>query len=208
MERNIYFVLGSPCSGKSTVAKRLVDAYKMFYFSGDENRFKYYKYAVKEQHPFMTKSGKDFFDWTLAEMIEWERGVIHEQTPYILEDLNIYAKQYGKVLFEGMLDLDYLRDKVDADRVVYLDVDKKESEAEFFQREDHRPLLESILKTPDISEDEKERRIEIRKQASIEAFQYNCKDKWITVLERNQYNTVNSMVNRVVNHFNLTSFNE
>lgn len=201
IKKNIFFVLGSPCSGKSTISKILAEKYNMLYFSGDNQRFDYYKYAKKELHPYMTKNGIDFFDWTLEKMIDWERGVIVEQTPYILQDLNQYADSNRRVLFEGMLDLDYVKDKIQKDRIVYLKVDKKISEDTFFEREDHKPLLNSILETPGISDDEKLRRISLRRNAAIEAFQYDMSKYDITMFERNTQSTVEELLEKVEEYF-------
>jgi hypothetical protein len=58
-------------------------------YSGDIHRFDFYKKAQKGKHPYMTKNARDFFNWTIDEMITWERGVIAEQTPMILDTLNL-----------------------------------------------------------------------------------------------------------------------
>jgi adenylate kinase family enzyme len=203
---NILFVLGSPCSGKSTISKLLAEKYNMYYFSGDNKRFEYYRDAKIDLHPYMTKNGANFFDWSLEEMIDWERGVIAEQTPYILQDLNEYANSNRWVLYEGMLDMDYVKDIIPKDRVVFLKVDKKISEDTFFEREDHKPLLNSILETPGISDDEKLRRISIRKKAAIEAFQIDISEYDITTFDRTQF-TVEEMLEKVEGCFNINKDN-
>lgn len=73
----------------------------------------------------MTKNTKDFFSWTVDEMIEWERGVISEQTPMIMEKLKELSLSNEKILFEGMIDLSVIKSIVDSNRVCYLTVDKK-----------------------------------------------------------------------------------
>ena len=43
-----------------------------------------------------------FWDWSLDEMVDWERGVISEQTPMIIEELNTLSEERDLVLFENL----------------------------------------------------------------------------------------------------------
>lgn len=141
---NVFFLLGCPCAGKTTVANILAKKYDMFYFCGDSKRFDYYKYAEKETHPFMTMDASDFWNWTLDEMVAWEKGVVSEQTPYILKDLNELSKSNDLILFEGMLELATVRKMVPVNQIAYLSVDKSVCEREFFAREDHRGMIKTL----------------------------------------------------------------
>jgi hypothetical protein len=174
----------------------------MLYFSGDQHRFDFYKNIHKDQHPYMTKDTSDFFQWTLEEMIEWEQGVIKEQTPRILEKLSELSLSNNEVLFEGMIDLSYVSKRVNSNRLVYLTVDQKLSEIEFFRRESHKGLLDSIMSCTNISEEEKARRIMLRKQAAIKAFHVDVQEHGITQLDRMNF-TVAEMLQQVEKHFEL-----
>jgi len=200
---NVYFLLGCPCAGKTTVGNILVQKYNMYYFSGDSRRFDYYKFAEKEKHPFMTMDASDFWDWSLDEMVPWEKGVISEQTPYILNDLNELSKGQDMVLFEGMLDLEMVRKVVPDNQIVYLSVDKSVCEREFFTRETHRGMIDNILNTPDIGDEEKQRRIMMRKGAAIHAFYENAKEFGIQTFMREETNTAQEMAEKVAKHFGL-----
>ena len=46
---NVYFLLGYPCAGRTTIGNILAQKYKGYYFSGDNRRFDYYKLAEKEK---------------------------------------------------------------------------------------------------------------------------------------------------------------
>ena len=201
MNSNVYFLLGCPCSGKTTVGNILAQKYNMLYFSGDNKRFDYYKYAEKEKHPFMTKDASDFWSWSLEEMVAWEKGVVSEQTPYILNDLNELSQTNDLILFEGMLDLAVVSKIVPANQIVYLSVEKSVCEREFFAREDHRGMLDNILNTQDISEEEKQRRIDMRKAAAINAFHVNAKEFGIETFMREETENAYEMVERIERHF-------
>lgn len=200
---NIFFLLGCPCAGKTTVGNILVQKYNMYYFSGDSRRFDYYKFAEKEKHPFMTMDASDFWDWSLEEMVAWEKGVISEQTPYILNDLNELSKGQDMVLFEGMLDLGTVSKIVPYNKIVYLSVDKSVCERVFFTRETHRGMIDNILRTPGISDEEKQRRIYMRKEAAINAFYENAKEFGIQTFMREGATTAQKMAEKVAKHFGL-----
>lgn len=200
---NVFFLLGCPCSGKTTVGNILVQKYNMFYFGGDGKRFDYYKFAEKEKHPFMTIDASDFWNWTLDEMVAWEKGVISEQTPYILNDLNELSKSNNLILFEGMLDLKTVSKIVPANQIAYLSVEKSVCEREFFTRVDHRGMMENILTTPGISEDEKQRRIGMRKEAAINAFYENEKKFGVQIFMREDTRTAYEMAEKIARHFGL-----
>lgn len=201
---NVFFLLGCLCSGKTTVGNILVQKYNMFYFSGDNKRFDYYKFAEKEKHPFMTIDASDFWNWTLDEMVAWEKGVISEQTPHILNDLNELSKSNNLILFEGMLELETVSKIVPDNQIVYLSVEKSVCEREFFTREDHCSMMENILNTPGISETEKHRRIVMRKEAAISAFHENAKEFGIQTFMREDTRTEYEMAEKLARHFGLT----
>lgn len=200
---NVFFLLGSPCSGKTTVANILAKKYGMFYFGGDSKRFDYYKYAEKETHPFMTRDASDFWNWTLDEMVAWEKGVVSEQTPYILKDLNELSKSNDLILFEGMLELATVRKMVPVNQIAYLSVDKSVCEREFFAREDHRGMIENIMATPGIDESEKQRRIRMRKSAAIHAFHENAEEFGIHTFMREETKTAQEMAEKIARHLGL-----
>ena len=198
---NIYFLLGTPCSGKTTIGSLLSDKYDMCYFSGDSMRFEIFQFANPLKHPFMTKKASDFFSWSLEEMIEWEKGIISEQTPFILAELEKFSVQGKRVLFEGMLDLEILSPIVDKSKVVFLRVDKTISERDFLQREDHQGLVQNIINTQGITKDEKERRISIRKKACIEAFDDDASVYGIRQIQRTDGMTISDMLKTVEMHY-------
>lgn len=201
LNSNIYFIFGCPCSGKTTTSKILAEKHNMLYFSSDDRRFHYYQYAKKDKHPFMTMDASDFWDWSLEKMIAWERGVISEQTPYILNDLNELSKNNEKVLFEGMLDFSEVMKVVDPKQMVYLSVNKSTVEKEFFERADHQGMLDNILNTPDISDEEKKRRVYMRQTAAIEALYQNVDELTIKTFMREDTKSVDDMVRNVEAYF-------
>ena len=203
MNRNVFFILGCPCAGKTTVAKILTQRYNMFLLSGDERRFDYYKHADKEKHKYMTMDASSFWDWSLDEMVDWERGVISEQTPMIIEELNRLSKERDIVLFEGMMDIKYLLSVADRNHIVYLTVDREICEKDFFGRGDHNGMLTAIMNTEGISDEEKNRRIEIRRASAIAAFYEDAQSYGLQSFSRKDISSPMEMTNKIAHYFNM-----
>ena len=203
MNRNVFFILGCPCAGKTTVAKILTQRYNMFLLSGDERRFDYYKHADKEKHKYMTMDASSFWDWSLDEMVDWERGVISEQTPMIIEELNRLSKERDIVLFEGMMDIKYLLSVADRNHIVYLTVDREICEKDFFGRGDHNGMLTAIMNTEGISDEEKNRRIEIRRASAIAAFYEDAQSYGLQSFSRKDISSPIEMTNKIAHYFDM-----
>ena len=203
MNRNVFFILGCPCAGKTTVAKILTQRFNMFLLSGDERRFDYYKHADKAKHKYMTMDASSFWDWSLDEMVDWERGVISEQTPMIIEELNRLSKERDIVLFEGMMDIKYLLSVADRNHIVYLTVDREICEKDFFGRGDHNGMLTAIMNTEGISDEEKNRRIEIRRASAIAAFYEDAQSYGLQSFSRKDISSPIEMTNKIAHYFNM-----
>ena len=203
MNRNVFFILGCPCAGKTTVAKLLAERNNMYYFSGDDRRFDYYKHADKAKHKYMTMDASSFWDWSLSEMVAWEKGVVSEQTPLIIEDLNRLSEEHDLVLFEGMIDINYLLSVADRDRIVYLTVDRDMCEKDFFGRGDHNGMLTAIMNTKGISDEEKKRRVEIRRAAAITAFYEDARSLGLQTFSRKDISSPVEMANVIEQYFNI-----
>lgn len=203
MNRNVFFILGCPCAGKTTVAKILTQRYNMFLLSGDERRFDYYKHADKAKHKYMTMDASSFWDWSLDEMVDWERGVISEQTPMIIEELNRLSKERDIVLFEGMMDIKYLLSVADRNHIVYLTVDREICEKDFFGRGDHNGMMTAIMNTEGISDEEKNRRIEIRRASAIAAFYEDAQSYGLQSFSRKDISSPIEMTNKIAHYFNM-----
>ena len=203
VNRNVLFLLGCPCSGKTTVAKLLSQRNNIYCLSGDERRFDFYKRADASKHKYMTMDTSDFWQWSLDEMVDWERGVISEQTPMIIEELNKLSERYDFVLFEGMIDINYLLSVANRNRIAYLTVDRNVCDNDFFGRDDHNGMKSAILRTEGISDEEKSRRIEIRKEAAITAFYEDAENLGLQCFSRKDISSPLEMAEHIEQYFGL-----
>ena len=162
-----------------------------------------HKHADKAKHKYMTMDASSFWDWSLDEMVDWERGVISEQTPMIIEELNRLSKERDIVLFEGMMDIKYLLSVADRNHIVYLTVDREICEKDFFGRGDHNGMLTAIMNTEGISDEEKNRRIEIRRASAIAAFYEDAQSYGLRSFSRKDISSPIEMTNKIAHYFNM-----
>lgn len=200
---NIYFILGVPCTGKTTLAKLLAPKHGLRYFSGDEVHFHYFKQANEKDHTAMSRNMSDFFDLSLPFLIQYERDVMTEQTPMILADLVRLSLEHERVLFDGILDLALLRPQVAKNRIVYVTVSRDIRARDFFARDDHKGMLQSIYNTAGITEAEKERRIALRKNAAISFCVEDARAYDICQVTRDDHTKTEEMLAFVERHFAL-----
>jgi hypothetical protein len=120
---NIYFLGGSPCCGKSTIAEQISEKYGFKYYKADNNLEKYVKLGSDE--------GNDWLKYISTMSIDelWLRDphVLHDEEfhtyeelfPYFISDLEKLCID-GSVIAEGVAFLPYLVDKLQIDKKNYI----------------------------------------------------------------------------------------
>jgi hypothetical protein len=101
---NIYWIGGSPCSGKSSVADMLVEKYGFALYRCDEAFYEHCKIVTAERQPVFHRlihlSSEDLWMRLVAQQVEEEIALYREEFPLILEDLLAYPRTQP-VLVEG-----------------------------------------------------------------------------------------------------------
>ena len=91
---NIYWIGGSPCAGKSSIAEVLVKKYGFLYYKCDDHFMRHMEQGVEEQLPTITAFAKMNCDeiWLreVKEQLEAEIEYYKEQFKFILEDIAKY----------------------------------------------------------------------------------------------------------------------
>jgi 2-phosphoglycerate kinase len=89
--RTIYYLGGSPCSGKSTVARMLADKYGFVYFCLDDHLDEYTERGAKQNKPHLVKYVKSSADevWLAdpKEQNDEEIAMYEEMFPLAVSDL-------------------------------------------------------------------------------------------------------------------------
>lgn len=100
----VYFIGGSPCSGKSTVAQALSDQYHLRYFKVDDHLEKYMNMAAKDGKPCCKAIANMTPEqiWMREPVVQCDEEIkIYEEIfPYILADVEKTDCAHG-VITEG-----------------------------------------------------------------------------------------------------------
>src|SRR6266496_6077454 len=87
-----YFLGGSPCSGKSTIAEMLAAKYGFQYYKADDHETNHMQRSTPDLQPIMFKYSRMSWDeiWsqTAEKLLHDEMEYYRERFPFILNDLN------------------------------------------------------------------------------------------------------------------------
>ena len=137
--KNVFFVTGTPCGGKTSVSRKLGERYGIPVYSAD-SMFPVHlgrSDAVSQPNMNETFSGADeFFGRTAEEYEKWLTGNIREQLDFLLLDL-IKLSQYGKIICDCHLTLEQAEKLTDPSRTVFLIKDPSGIAVEYAERPDH-----------------------------------------------------------------------
>jgi adenylate kinase family enzyme len=102
----IYYVGGSPCSGKSTLAEMLSEQYDLYYFKVDDYLDDYIRRGSASNKPLSSQALKLSADeiWMREPMIQnmEELEIYREIFEYIIEDLSKIVAPNG-IITEGLM---------------------------------------------------------------------------------------------------------
>lgn len=110
-EAKIYYIGGSPCSGKSTIAQKIAKEHNLFYFPVDESLGRYASMGEERGFPACSRQWKGTPDeiWLrdIAELCEQELQFYREIFIFIQEDLRMIeadctvSSVYNGIITEG-----------------------------------------------------------------------------------------------------------
>ena len=155
--QNVYFIWGGSNSGKTTAAIELAKRYGFYVYGTDENRDRHFANANPALQPALCRKVHDY--WTLdpADANVWENNIIHDFTPMVVVDLIELAAQHKGVVCEGHLDIDLVMPIVTHCVTISYNGSVKR---DFFSRPDHVHMIENIRSRKDLTEVEKEYRVQ------------------------------------------------
>lgn len=122
---NIYYIGGSPCSGKSTLAKRLADRYGMRYYCLDDHLDEFMDLGARKGDDYLKKAykmqGDELWMRDISVMAEESLEIHRRIYKFCLRDIRRLASG-SDVIVEGAGFLPELlkADGIAADRAVFL----------------------------------------------------------------------------------------
>lgn len=149
--KNVYFVTGTPCGGKTTVSRALGQKYNIPVYDIDE-RFPYHqKLSDQEFQPAMNKcfqNADEFFGRSVEEYRNWLIQNTREQLDFVLMDL-IQLSQKGRILCDCHLTLEEAERITEPSRIVFLLKDPGELVDDYCNRPDHQGFSDFIHSATD-----------------------------------------------------------
>lgn len=199
--KNVYFISGTPCGGKTTVSRALAKKYGFAVYDTDERFSTHQAIADPSCQPAMTKrfqNADEFFGRSVEEYGKWLIDNSREQFDFVLLDL-IRLSQNQTVLCDCNLTLDEASRLTDPSRVVFLIRDPSNLVDEYCNRPDHQDFSGFIHSSTDVA----------RAKLTCNATLRNINMEWYHKiksspyfwLERDPGSTIEEAVHQVEQHF-------
>ena len=201
--KNVYFVTGTPCGGKTTISGELAKRHDLLLFDIDEAFEKHQKISTPAYQPAMNRKFKDadeFFGRTVEEYKQWLISNTREQLDFVLMDL-ICLSQNQKVVCDCHLTMEQAQMITEPSRVVFLIREPKNLVDEYCNRPDHQGFNNFIHSASDVKKAKETCNATLR---SLNEKHYrDIKESGYFWLERTPQSTVEETADKVERHFGL-----
>ena len=150
--KNVYFITGTPCGGKTTFSHALAQKYGFELFDIDERFEEHKKISDPLFQPAMNtsfKSADEFFGRTVEEYKNWLLKNTREQLEFVLLDL-IRLSGNKRVLCDCHLTVAQALAFSEPARVVFLIKDPSNLVDEYGNRPDHQGFFQYLNSATDI----------------------------------------------------------
>ena len=142
--KNVYFISGSACGGKTTIAKRLAVKHDLELYNWDEQFVRHKNISDSIHQPFMNKewaSWEEYFSRPASDQ-SVNNSILEQAKISIVELLTI--SQDKPILVDGVFHCHILKTISGVNRSVFLMADIRAIRADFFRRSDKTDMLECI----------------------------------------------------------------
>ena len=201
--KNVYFITGTPCGGKTTLSRALAEKYGFELFDIDERFDEHKKISDPLFQPAMNtyfKSADEFFGRTVEEYKNWLLENTREQLEFVLLDL-IRLSESKKVLCDCHLTVAQALAFSEPARVVFLIKDPSNLVDEYGNRPDHQGFFQYLNSATDIEK--------AKQMVKTTLYELNAdrieeiKSSPFFWIERTADSTIEDTVTRVEKHFCL-----
>lgn len=203
--KNVYFVTGTPCGGKTTVSRELAKRHNLVVYDIDEMFECHRQISTPDSQPSMNKSFKDadeFFGRTIEEYKKWLVGNTREQLDFVLLDL-IRLSQNQIVLCDCHLTVEEADKLTEPSRIVFLIKEPSNLVDDYCNRPDHQGFREFIHSTSDTAKAKALCNATLKSLNEKRCEQIKHSDYfWV---ERNKHSTVEDTVRKVEQHFGFVN---
>lgn len=202
--KNVYFIAGTPCSGKTTISRELAKRYSLTIYDADEHFARHQQLSNPTFQPSMNKIFKnadEFFSRTVFEYKKWLIDNTREQLDFILLDL-IQLSQEKKVLCDCHLTLEEANKLTEPSRIVFLIKEPSNLVYDYCNRPDHYDFRDFINSATDV---EKAKALCSETLKSLNEKKYeDIKNSDYFWIEKDNTSTIDETVRKVEQHFDFT----
>ncbi len=201
--KNVYFVAGTACGGKTTVSRALGKKYHVPVYAADEMFSFHQQISDAKFQPSMNKTFKDadeFFGRSVEEYRDWLISNTREDLEFLIMDL-IGSSQNCPVICDCHLTLSETDMLTSSDRIVFLIKEPKDPVDEYCSRPDHQDFNAFIHSATDF-ETAKAKCNEALKSLNDKHYQ-EIKASGYFWLERDENRSVEETVELVAGHFGV-----
>ena len=201
--KNVYFIAGTPCGGKTTISRELAKHHNLLVYDIDSNFDKHHKISNAIYQPSMNtifKDADEYFGRTVEEYKKWLLGNTREQLDFVLLDL-IRLSQDQIVLCDCHLTMDEVEILTEPSRIVFLIKEPTNIVDDYCNRPDHQGFSDFINSASDV---EKAKATCNETLVSLNEKHYNAiKDSSYYWIERTPESTIDETTRKVEKHFGL-----
>ena len=205
--KNVYFLVGTPCGGKTTMARELSKKYGFIHFNDNwhEDHFKIWQSIIDEKYQKCASKRERVTDWeayfsrSVEEFLS-SQGDNNEYFEFAIVEL-MKLSQNNKVVADICAPMQLLPEISEYNRVACLLAPAELVIRDYYERDDHREFIECIMS---LKEPEKklETQNELFRIGVQETFDMVKKYDLFNIV-RNNESTVENTLKMLEEHFNL-----
>lgn len=201
--KNVYFISGTGCGGKSTMSKIISEKYGFILYNQHQVAKKHNGIANSQNQPAMTKkflNWGEYYNRQPIEYQEWLSSFSNEELEMILLDL-IFLSQNKKVIVDIHISPKTVLTFTDYNRIAFLLAPPELVVNDYFKREDHRKTYDRIqkLKNPEKTFENMNNMLVYATEKTIR----EVSDSSLFYLIRNQNSTIQNTLVKLERHFGL-----
>lgn len=150
--KNVYFISGTACGGKTTVSRTLGEKYNIPVYDIDERFPEHQRISDPACQPCMNRRFKDadeFFGRSVEEYSDWLIRNTREQLDYVLLDL-IRLSQNGRIICDCHITLDIAKSITEQSRTAFLVREPVNLIDQYCGRPDHKGFTDYIRSATDV----------------------------------------------------------
>lgn len=201
--RNVYFIGGTACGGKTTMAKRLAEKHGFALYTDGMNYAEHNKIVSPEFQPAMSMRFSDwntYFNRPYVEYAQWLKDTIYEDFEMTLIDL-ISKSSDKKVIADVHIPLEKANRLAKHQQIIFLVAEPDLVVNDYFNRPDHKEILDCIMGLPNPCQ-AKQNFEKTLAYGTEKYLQELYKTNWYYII-RDENSTVENTLHLIEKHFGL-----